>query len=339
MRIAFTFNLQMSPTEAEAEFDTPATVAFIGEALARLGHEVELIDVSGPVSSLIARLEAFAPDLVFNTAEGDRGRSREGFYPALFEQLGLAFTGSDAHTCIVTLDKHLSKRLARDAGVKTPGWALVTDAAELAGLDLAFPVIAKPNFEGSSIGITGDSIVDTEAQLVRLVSDLVTRFPDGILVEEFITGRDVVVPYLAAASPATGGVLEPASYAYTGGGARPIYDYDLKIRGFGGLVVELPATITAAQREAAMAETRRLVGALRIRDLARVDFRLSPEGELYFLEINALPSLEAGASIYGGAPTPDAVVAAIVSSAAARYGLSDPTWQPTSKGNGHARAI
>lgn len=340
MRIAFTFNLQTSPSEEQAEFDTPETVAFIGEALARLGHHVELLDVSGPVGSLVERLDRAAPDLVFNTAEGDSGSGcgREAFYPALFEQLQIPFTGSDAHTCVITLDKHLSKRVAQEAGVRTPRWRLIDDPARVPGFDLRFPVIVKPNFEGSSIGITSDSVVESPAELAAVVADRVARFPAGVLVEEFIDGPDVVVPFLEAGPVASGGVLEPASYSYVSpeGETRrhAIYDYDLKIRGFGGIVVELPASITRRQREAAMAATRRLVRAFRIRDLARVDFRLGPDGELYFLEINALPSLEPGASIYGGTPEPDSAVAAIVSSARARYGLGESCRPST---NGRAR--
>lgn len=80
MRIAFTHNLKTSSAEAEAEFDTPETVAAIKKALESLGHEVEAVEVSGPASRTIARLEALSPQLVFNTAEGHRGRFREGFF-------------------------------------------------------------------------------------------------------------------------------------------------------------------------------------------------------------------------------------------------------------------
>ena len=87
MRIAFTHNLQLRESEEEAEFDTPATVQWVTEGLRALGHEVEPVEVSGPASRVVARLEALAPDLVFNTAEGRQGRFREAFFPALFDQL------------------------------------------------------------------------------------------------------------------------------------------------------------------------------------------------------------------------------------------------------------
>src|SRR3954454_10110479 len=120
MKIAFTHNLKLTESEEEAEFDDAETVAAIAGALAASGHEVEKIEVSGPASHLAARLEAFAPDLIFNTAEGRRGRTREAFYPALFEELGFPYTGSDAYVLTLTLDKHLTKLVLSQHGVDCP---------------------------------------------------------------------------------------------------------------------------------------------------------------------------------------------------------------------------
>ena len=99
MRIALTHNLRLSDSEEEAEFDTEETVNALAAAMERLGHRVEKMEVSGPASRTVARLEAFSPDLIFNTAEGRRGRFREAFFPALFEELGFPYTGSDAAYC------------------------------------------------------------------------------------------------------------------------------------------------------------------------------------------------------------------------------------------------
>ena len=84
------------------------------------GHEVEKIEVTGPASRLAERIESFSPDLIFNTAEGRRGRAREAFYPALFEELGFAYTGSDAYVLTVTLDKWLTKLVLAQKGIDTP---------------------------------------------------------------------------------------------------------------------------------------------------------------------------------------------------------------------------
>ncbi|MET0391298.1 MAG: ATP-grasp domain-containing protein, partial [Polyangiales bacterium] len=303
MRIAFTHNLQLSTSEAEAEFDTPETVAGISSCLRKLGHQVEPIEVSGPASRIVARLEALTPDLVFNTAEGSVGRFREAFYPALFDRLGLPFTGSDAYVCALTLDKRLTKLVAAQHGVSTPRFCFIDDVTQLGlAAELRFPLIVKPNFEGSSVGITVDSVVETREQLTARVLDLVERFPAGVLVEEFIVGRDLTVPFLEKASPATGGVMEPASYDYdakfVAGRRYQLYDFELKNVGSDAVSVIVPAPISDAQRTRCIELTRKVVRALGIRDMGRVDFRVGDDGQVYFLEVNALPSLEQGAAIY-----------------------------------------
>src|SRR5579859_4647192 len=150
MRIALTHNLRLTDSVEEAEFDTKETIDGIVGVLEKVGHQVERIDVTGPASRLVARLEAFAPDLIFNLAEGRRGKMRRGFYPALFEELGIPATGSDAYALCVTLDKALTKKLLAGYGVPSPRGRFVTRASLRGGGfdELPFPVIAKPNFEG-----------------------------------------------------------------------------------------------------------------------------------------------------------------------------------------------
>ena len=131
MRIALTHNLRLTDAEEEAEFDTEETVSALAAAIERLGHRLERFEVSGPASRTVARLEAYSPDLIFNTAEGRRGRFREAFYPALFDELGFPYTGSDAYTLAITLDKQLTKLLLREHEIRTPGWQFVEKPSDL----------------------------------------------------------------------------------------------------------------------------------------------------------------------------------------------------------------
>ena len=330
MRIALTHNLQLRDTEEEAEFDRPETIAALTEALRRLGHVVEPVEVSGPASQTVARLESLAPDVVFNTAEGRRGRFREAFYPGLFDELGLPYTGSDAWVCALTLDKRLTKILLAGHGVPMPGSVFVEKLDDLVDKDLRFPVIVKPNFEGSSKGISLDSIVEDPHVLPMRVGEILARYPLGVLVEEFIEGRDVTVPFLEGASPATGGVLAAAEYEFDpkaiAGRKYAIYDYHLKQVAYDAVSVKVPAQLDPDTRRSLEEHTRRIVRILGIRDLGRIDYRVAPDGKPYFLEINALPSLEPGASIYrsaelAGLGTVDVVLETVVRSAAARHGV------------------
>jgi D-alanine-D-alanine ligase len=340
MRIAFTHNLLRDPSdERQAEFDTPTTVLGIVAGLEACGHVVVPVDVgAGSVAAIAARIEGIRPDLVFNTAEGTRGRCREALWPALFEAMALPFTGSDAWACTVTLDKQLTKHLVAAAGVPTPASVLIHTLEQTDQLErcraLRFPVIAKPNAEGSSKGITVKSVVDDSAALDVLLRDLLARYPGGILVEEFIVGRDVVVPWLQAASPETGGVLVPCAYVFDAAiiGERKyaIYDYELKGPRSDAVTVQVPAQIDDAVAAELQRLSRRVYEALGLRDLGRIDWRLDERGAPTFIEVNALPSLEPGAGIYAaaalaGLPEVKDVLGAVVDSAAKRYGISTST--------------
>jgi D-alanine-D-alanine ligase len=336
MHIAFTYNIQLANTEEEAEFDRPETVEMIARGLRQAGHRVDLVEVSGPTSALVARLESLRPDLIFNTAEGSRGRFREGFYPALFEQLGIPYTGSDAYVCTTTLDKRTTKMLLNAYGVPTPRWRFVDSMQRLNGHSLRFPLIVKPNFEGSSKGITGDSVVENSEALNNRVASLLVDYPAGVLVEEYIVGRDLVVPYLEGVSPNTGGVLEPAVYDYQAAHLDkkyPIYDFAMKSQGFDSVRVKVPANITERTRATAITTAARVFSILGVRDVGRVDFRITEGGAIYFLEVNALPSFEQGASIYlaaalVGLGTNGEVLGAIVRSAMARQGGAAQAFRP-----------
>ena len=326
MRIAFTYSLKTAATEDQAEYDTPETVSMIEAALHRLGHVVLLIEASGTVAELVAELERARPDLIFNTAEAGTGRAREAFYPSLFQRLGIPYTGSDAYACTVTLDKHLTKLLVASHGVHVPRWVFARSVGDLAGCELRFPVIVKPNFEGSSMGITADSVVEDRATLELRAADALTRFTDGLMVEEYIVGRDIVVPFLELVSPETGGILEPAEYVYQQQSDRryPVFELEMKMRGFEDVKVRSPAQLSPEQRAEAMRSSRTCVEVLGVRDLGRMDYRIDESGTLYFLEMNALPSLEPGASIYlsgqlAGLDGVAGVMEMVIASAQRRY--------------------
>ena len=343
MRIALTHNLQVSDSEEEAEFDSRETIAALASAMERLGHRVDPIEVGGPATVTVARLEAYAPDLIFNTAEGRRGRFREAFFPALFEELGLPYTGSDPYVLAITLDKRLTKVMAAEYGVATPQWQFVEALGELDSSRFRYPVIVKPNFEGSSKGITQDSVVEEAGRLGPKVAAMLERYPAGILVEEFIAGKDVTVPYLEKlAEHGNTGILSPSEYvideAIAGPRRHAIYDFPLKSVAATAVSVRAPAELPGPVEQTIRESAGRLVRRLGCRDVARLDFRVSPEGAVYFLEVNALPSLEPGASIYAAAALEglhlDGVLGAVLASAVRRFAIRDT---PRSKGRPLAR--
>jgi D-alanine-D-alanine ligase len=331
MRLALTHNLRLSDSEEEAEFDTRETIDALSAALERLGHRVERIEVSGPASRTAARLEAYAPDLIFNTAEGRRGRFREAFYPALFDELGFPYTGSDAWALAVTLDKALTKLMLREHGVVSPRGQFVEELAELKADGWRYPVIVKPNFEGSSKGITQDSVIEERAKLRGLVERQLLQFPAGVLVEEYIPGTDLTVAFLEGVDNGKDGVLTPVEYVFSDAAMEKrkyrMYDYDLKSASNAAVSVRCPALVDEFTVARAQEMARRAYKAVGCRDLGRIDFRVAEDGQVYFIEVNALPSLEPGAGIYAAAALEgihsDGVLAKVIESAVARFAIDD----------------
>ena len=337
MKVAFTYNLRLTDvreTEKEAEYDSAETVNAIAQALEAAGHEVEKVEVSGPASSLLDRLEAIDPDIIFNTAEGDRGRMREALYPALFEELGIPFTGSDAYTNAITLDKWLTKLMLQRSGVETARGALVTvrnyEQVVERGSGLAFPVIVKPNHEGSSKGIynnaLGGSVIKEPRDLAAALKVALRAYPDGVLMEEYIDGLDIAVGFIEGVGH-DDGLLTPVELVYADS-ERPfhIYDYRLKNVEPGKVQFRCPANLprdVAARVRQLAHEVLRAIG---LRDMARMDFRVTPEGRIYLLEVNALPQLAQNSSLFAATAqvglTYQASIGAILNAAALRSGLA-----------------
>jgi len=324
MRIALTHNLKITDAIEEAEFDTPETIESLVRVLERAGHHVERIDVTGPASRLVAKLEAFAPDLIFNTAEGRRGRMRRGFYPALLEELGMPATGSDAYALCVTLDKALTKKLLAGYGIPSPRGRLLTrESLRAGGLDeLPYPVIAKPNFEGSSKGITQQSIADDDGELGRLLDELLVAYPEGVLVERYIPGVDVRVSKVDGLPR-----LMPVELSIDPNYVRrfDILDYALKHGDAMRVSRVVPPRLSTRVLERVDGLAARAYEALGLRDASSIDFRIGPDGDVYFLSVNALPNFEPDAALFAATHAAgfdyDATVLAVVRAAAARVGL------------------
>jgi D-alanine--D-alanine ligase len=325
MRIALTHNLRVTESEEEAEFDTPETIAALVRALSRAGHRVEPIDVTGPASLLVSRLEAFAPDIVFNLAEGHRGKTRRAFYPALFEELGIPSTGSDAYTLCVTLDKSLTKKQLAGWGVPAPRGRFVTRATiRSGGLDeLPFPVIVKPNFEGSSKGIGKNSVVEDPIALGRALDELLAKYPEGALVERYVPGVDVRVVVIEGlpALPAVEIAVDPAYPR-----RFDVLDYELVNVHTRYLERRAPARLPAGVHERLRDLTGRVLSAFALRDVASLNFRVAPDGEVWFLSTTAIPSFARDAALFAATRTAgvddDDAVLAVLRSAATRHGLT-----------------
>jgi D-alanine-D-alanine ligase len=242
---------------------------------------------------LLERLLADPPEFVFNFAEGQGvGRSREARVPAMLEMLGIPYTGSDPLTLAVTLDKDCAKRLVASAGVAVPHGVVAAPDDELlqratGNGALAFPLIVKPAWEGSSKGIRARSLVDDQNELEEAVAVQWRDHRQPALVEEYIAGDELTVGVIGNEDPRIIGIMRVLPRRANG---RFVYSLEVKRDYLRQVDYECPARLPAEATERVEQAARAVYRVLGCRDVARIDFRLR-DGVPYFLEVNPLPGL------------------------------------------------
>ena len=324
MRVGLTFDLRDHylaagySAEDTAEFDSIETIDSLAGALERLGLEVDRI---GTVRQLAQRLVAGDRwDLVFNIAEGLKGVGREAQVPALLDAYDIPYTFSDPLVMALALHKGMAKRVARDCGVPTAPFAVVESMADLAAIDLPFPLFAKPIAEGTGKGVTPASRVINRAALRKLCRHLLERYRQPVLVETFLPGREFTIGVLG-----TGSAAQPVAVmevVLNGQAEAGVYSYINKEECERRVVYRL-ANDEEAKTAGAVAQAA--WRALGCRDGGRVDLRQDIAGKPLFLEVNPLAGLHPTHSdlpimcTLAGIPY-DALIGRIVESARQRCG-------------------
>ena len=293
MKIGLTYDLRddyldMGYSDEEtAEFDRESTVAALEGALRQCGHETDRI---GSARSLVQRLAAGDRwDLVFNFAEGLRGIAREAQVPAILDVYGIPYTFSDPLTLSLTLHKGMTKRVLRDGGLPTPQFLEIRTLADLAGLDLAFPLFAKPLAEGTGKGIDDRSVVPDAAQLRARCADLLARFNQPVLVETYLPGREFTVGITGTGDEAV--VLGTLEIILLDGAEGGAYTYTNKE--FCEELVEYRPVDSSLDPAVRQAEETALAAwrLLECRDGGRIDLRSDAHGVPQLMELNPLAGL------------------------------------------------
>ena len=269
--------------EETAEFDKPDTIEGIENALRELGYRTERI---GNAKALVKALAANRRwDLVFNIAEGMFGVGREAAVPALLDTYQIPYTFSDPAVLTIALDKALTKSIVRDAGVPTAPFVCLHTAADMARVDLPFPLFLKPLAEGTGKGISNRSKVQNVSELREVATDLLARFHQPVLVETFLPGREFTVGIAGSGNNAE--VLGMIEVNFKSGSGE-IYSYQTKAD-YEELVTYTVPTDPVAKEAAqvALAAWR----ALRCVDAGRADIRCDARGIPNFIEVNPLAGL------------------------------------------------
>lgn len=290
MRIGMTYDLRDDylaagmNEEETAEFDKIGTIEAIENAIRTMGHETVRI---GNITSLVQHLAGNERwDLVFNIAEGLYGFGREAQVPALLDAYRIPYVFSGPLAQAVTLHKGIAKHIVRDSGLPTPAFAVINCESDIAGVDLPYPLFAKPVAEGTGKGVSAASKITDQTMLQTTCSNLLATFKQPVLVETFLPGREFTVGIVGNGAEARAiGVLE---VVLLDNSEPDVYSYHNKAF-FEDLVEYRVADDGEAQkaREVALA----CYVALGCNDAGRVDLRSNSSGLPNFIEINSLAGL------------------------------------------------
>jgi D-alanine-D-alanine ligase len=268
----------------------------VAAALAATGHTPALLGIYDDLRELVDKLDEQQPDLVFNLCETFAGRdSNEGNVTAALVLLGKRFTGTGPVGMALRADKAVTKKLLQFHEVRCPKFAIFdTSNLEFAGR-MHFPLFIKPMRGDASVGIHDASLVRDYDSLVERINLIQRELKDAALGEEYIEGREFYVGVLGNDPPEALPVIE-MDFSKLPQGYPHIYGWEAKFDHTSkqydsvnaiiatDLVPEVRHRITMAALEACYA--------LQVRDYARVDIRLSPDGTPYVVEVNANPYLE-----------------------------------------------
>jgi len=275
-----------APPDWDAEYEPEETIVALEDALRRLGCAPVR---AGNVRALLDAMHAgpLALDAALNVAESYGSRNREAHAPVLLELAGVPCMGSDALALSVSLDKHLTKTLARAAGLRTPDWAVLREGVIPADVP-PFPVFVKPRYEGTAKGIAPSSRCETPTALRAEVARQWGLYRQDLLIEAFVSGAEFTAGVVGTGDAARAGpALQRAVERETGIGLHALERHEPADAPF---AYDTPAAITpeleADVRDAALAAHR----LLECRDFSRSDFRVDGAGRVWFLEINPLPT-------------------------------------------------
>lgn len=244
-------------------------------ALNSLGYDANSLDYDDRFLEAVRQLK---PDLVFNALHGPGGE--DGHVQALLEYLSIPYTGSGVEAAALSMDKHLTKKLLAAEGLPTPVWDLFDLTGGTLPLlpgSLDLPLVIKPRFEGSAVGV---AIVHTHEEWTSAMLEASKSYAQ-ILAEEYLEGREFTCAVLGEeALPVVEIVANRDGF----------YSYRAKYEP-GGSTHVVPAQIDenlAARLQMLALSAHRLVG---LRDYSRSDFIVTSDQRPYLLEINSLPGL------------------------------------------------
>lgn len=275
------------------DFNYLSDMQHLQNTLESAGHYVLPIGAPKEFARMIRAGKLDNIDIIMNFGEGFLSRNREGIVPALCEIYGIPYTGSDAFAMVLTLDKHMTMLYAESMGIHTPKGFLyqpqfhtLDELEKLASrAGITYPIVVKPNREGTSMGL---SLVKTKDELIRAVDNIVQTYRQEVRCDAYIGGHELAVPILGTGAEAQAlGIVE---YCEQDGGIMPFYTAEKKEHGNHQTVLRtFGANIDKKITDMAL----RVHRGFQCCDISRIDLKLYEEIP-YLLEVTPIPAMNQG---------------------------------------------
>jgi D-alanine-D-alanine ligase len=295
----------------------------VTSALRQLGHTVTIVTAQSSAQELVADLTASKPDVVFNLTEQFRhDRRLDTNIAALLELMGIPFTGAGSSGLMLARDKSLSKQILGYHRIKVPGFVTFAPRQRIAlPRALTFPLVVKPAYTDGSEGIANASLVTNDEALKERVLFVHDHWKQTAIVEEYVEGRECYISVLGQKRL----IALPGREIFfnTEEGSGPVlatyrvkwdvaYQAKWGIR-FGDAHLD---EVTFARVARTCKKVFRL---MQLRDYARIDLRLTPEGRILVLEVNPNPDIAFGEEVAESAERAgidyDALISRVVTAA------------------------
>jgi D-alanine-D-alanine ligase len=292
---------QMASEVAAWKHDEPEMEYQIADALRQKGHDVLLVGVRNDLQYLVQFLEEARPDLVFNAVEAFHGNAGlEYLVPGMLEAEGYHYTGSPPLALLVSRNKAMSKKVLAYHGIRVPAFVTCRPGETLTLPDsLHFPLIVKPLQSDASAGIAQASVVQDKAALADRVAMIHERFDQPAIAEEFVEGRELYVSLIGNGDeldilPITEMVFDKRRTRPEERIATQSAKWDEEYRARKGIRNVFARPLARATRARIEHICRTAFRALWLRDYARLDVRVTADGEVWVLEANANPFISYG---------------------------------------------
>jgi D-alanine-D-alanine ligase len=291
-------NLDFTPYFDIHNYNPVEEYQLLADKMKNLGYDSYALNVKDDLNLLLDNLLTEKPDMVFNFIELFKEDPRlEMNICGLFELLDIPYTGASPLGLANCQSKFLTKKILSAIGVKIPDNFFVASLPFSIPDRMKYPMIVKPAYEDGSVGIENDSIVFNEQELRKRVEYVVSYFNQPALIDEYIDGRELNVAVYGDLDPVVLPVSEidfsnmPEKYHH-------IVSFQAKWEAshetYHKTIPICPAELPKETEEKVKVIALKAFRAMEVRDYSRIDMRLTPDGEIYVLEVNPNPDLTEG---------------------------------------------